>query len=128
MKIRNGLEEERMEIPTKINSKDQDTMLNRNRESVSNLVKNRRKRPPIFNFCPQAREKKCLFFGNPNAAPQIYLTGRAKLKIGVHRVAALAQLVEQLICNQQVVGSRPTGSKAMLFTWVGARVAKGIRL
>ena len=38
--------------------------------------------------------------------------------------AGVAQLAEQLICNQQVAGSSPIASS----TWVGSRVAKGSRL
>ena len=39
--------------------------------------------------------------------------------------AGIAQQVEQLTCNQQVVGSSPiAGSKI----WRGSRVAKGSRL
>ncbi len=36
----------------------------------------------------------------------------------------MAQLVEQLTCNQQVVGSSPIASSK----WRGSRVAKGSRL
>ena len=46
-------------------------------------------------------------------------------------VAGLAQLVEQLICNQQVAGSSPITSSKFLrvrIIWTGARVAKGGRL
>ena len=32
---------------------------------------------------------------------------RVSIRLGVLRQAALAQLVEQLICNQQVIGSTP---------------------
>ena len=41
--------------------------------------------------------------------------------------AGVAQLVEQLICNQQVVGSIPIASSVMVF-WRGSRAAKGNRL
>ena len=39
--------------------------------------------------------------------------------------AGIAQQVEQLTCNQQVVGSSPIASSKI---WRGSRVAKGIRL
>ena len=39
--------------------------------------------------------------------------------------AGVAQLAEQLICNQQVAGSSPIASS---ISWVGSRVAKGSRL
>ena len=37
--------------------------------------------------------------------------------------ADVAQLAEQLICNQQVIGSSP-----IIGFWMGSRVAKGGRL
>ena len=40
--------------------------------------------------------------------------------------AGVAQLVEQLICNQQVGGSNPSTSSN--FIWESSRVAKGGRL
>ena len=45
--------------------------------------------------------------------------------------AGVAQLAEQLICNQQVAGSIPFASSSPLIQetlWVGSRVAKGSRL
>ena len=39
--------------------------------------------------------------------------------------AGIAQQVEQLTCNQQVVGSSPIASSKI---WMGSRVAKGSRL
>ncbi len=39
--------------------------------------------------------------------------------------AGIAQQVEQLTCNQQVVGSSPIASSKI---WRGSRVAKGSRL
>ena len=49
--------------------------------------------------------------------------------------AGVAQLVEQLICNQQVGGSSPSTSskidfaaKAAKFLWENSRAAKGGRL
>ena len=43
--------------------------------------------------------------------------------------AGIAQLVEQLICNQQVGGSSPsTSSTNFNFIWERSRVAKGDRL
>ena len=39
-------------------------------------------------------------------------------------IAGVAQLAEQLICNQQVAGSSPIASSM----WWGSRVAKGNRL
>ena len=39
--------------------------------------------------------------------------------------AGVAQLAEQLICNQQVAGSSPIASS---MNWRGTRVAKGSRL
>ena len=41
-----------------------------------------------------------------------------------HLRAGVAQLVEQLICNQQVVGSSPIASSI----WADSRVVKGSRL
>ena len=41
--------------------------------------------------------------------------------------AGVAQLAEQLICNQQVAGSSPITSSIIL-TWMGSRAAKGSRL
>ena len=41
--------------------------------------------------------------------------------------AGVAQLVEQLICNQQVGGSSPSTSSNS-YTWECSRVAKGGRL
>ncbi len=38
-------------------------------------------------------------------------------------VADVAQLAEQLICNQQVIGSSP-----IIGLWMDSRVAKGSRL
>ena len=40
--------------------------------------------------------------------------------------AGVAQLVEQLICNQQVGGSSPSTSSNLI--WESSRVAKGDRL
>ena len=45
----------------------------------------------------------------------------------------MAQLAEQLICNQQVIGSSPIVGFANIFNmekliWMGSRVAKGGRL
>ena len=43
--------------------------------------------------------------------------------------AGVAQLVEQLICNQQVGGSSPSTSSIFYnFIWASSRVAKGGRL
>ena len=46
--------------------------------------------------------------------------------------ADVAQLAEQLICNQQVAGSSPIASSTLWvkrdIIWVGSRVAKGSRL
>ena len=44
--------------------------------------------------------------------------------------AGVAQLVEQLICNQQVGGSSPSASSIILVSLIGenSRVAKGGRL
>ena len=46
--------------------------------------------------------------------------------------AGVAQLAEQLICNQQVAGSSPIASSTLWvkrdIIWVGSRVAKGSRL
>ena len=42
--------------------------------------------------------------------------------------AGIAQQVEQLTCNQQVVGSSPIASIASSKIWRGSRVAKGSRL
>ena len=39
--------------------------------------------------------------------------------------ADMAQLAEQLTCNQQVIGSSPIIG---FYTWMGSRVAKGGRL
>ena len=44
-----------------------------------------------------------------------------------HIYADVAQLAEQLICNQQVIGSSPIIGFA-LNIWMGSRVAKGGRL
>tara|TARA_B100000686_G_scaffold153850_2_gene161334 strand:+ start:5745 stop:5903 length:159 start_codon:yes stop_codon:yes gene_type:complete len=46
------------------------------------------------------------------------------------RFAGVAQLVEQLICNQQVGGSSPLASSIENLGFVrgGSRVVKGIRL
>lgn len=52
-----------------------------------------------------------------------------RVKKNIEDFAGLAQLVEQLICNQQVAGSSPITSSIFLsnciLLWVGARVAKG---
>ncbi len=52
-----------------------------------------------------------------------------------HQYAGVAQLVEQLICNQQVAGSSPITSSnkqgkliAYPYIWESSRVAKGGRL
>ena len=47
-----------------------------------------------------------------------------------HKFAGVAQLAEQLICNQQVVGSSPITSSIFLKNLIrgGSRVAKGDRL
>ncbi len=42
--------------------------------------------------------------------------------------AGVAQLVEQLICNQQVAGSSPIASSIFLILRKSSRVAKGGRL
>ncbi len=43
--------------------------------------------------------------------------------------ADVAQLAEQLICNQQVIGSIPiVGFCSLKYIWVDSRVAKGDRL
>ena len=49
---------------------------------------------------------------------------RSVYNIICHLRAGVAQLVEQLICNQQVVGSSPIASSI----WMDARVVKGSRL
>lgn len=38
--------------------------------------------------------------------------------------AGVAQLVEQLICNQQVGGSSPFASCFLRLSWAGSRVVK----
>ena len=45
-------------------------------------------------------------------------------------VAGVAQLVEQLICNQQVGGSSPFASSCdvNMLSWAGTQVANGGRL
>ena len=48
-----------------------------------------------------------------------------KLTADSENLAGVAQLVEQLICNQQVGGSSPSTS---FFMWESSRVAKGGRL
>ncbi len=49
--------------------------------------------------------------------------------LGTTPNAGVAQLAEQLICNQQVVGSSPiTGSKKISYKWADSRAAKWIRL
>ncbi len=40
----------------------------------------------------------------------------------------MAQLAEQLICNQQVIGSSPIIGLMENSIWMGSRVAKGDRL
>ena len=42
--------------------------------------------------------------------------------------ADVAQLAEQLICNQQVIGSSPIIGFKMKILWADSRVAKGDRL
>ena len=63
--------------------------------------------------------------------------GRASaLQAGGHRFepctphfhADVAQLAEQLICNQQVNGSSPFIGFLQFIIWMGSRVAKGGRL
>ena len=53
-----------------------------------------------------------------------------KISCETARNAGVAQLVEQLICNQQVGGSSPSTSSIILFSfiWENSRVAKGGRL
>ena len=45
-----------------------------------------------------------------------------------HRFADVAQLAEQLICNQQVIGSSPIIGFMVKTIWMDSRVAKGDRL
>ena len=54
---------------------------------------------------------------------------RSHFKLGV-RFADVAQLAEQLICNQQVIGSSPIIGLLSYYNliWVVSRVAKGDRL
>ena len=47
--------------------------------------------------------------------------------MGKERLAGVAQLVEQLICNQQVGGSNPF-SGSFFEIWVGSQVANDNRL
>ena len=47
-----------------------------------------------------------------------------KISCETAKNAGVAQLVEQLICNQQVVGSSPIASSM----WADSRVVKGSRL
>ena len=53
-----------------------------------------------------------------------------KISCETAKNAGVAQLVEQLICNQQVGGSSPSTSSIILlsFIWENSRVAKGGRL
>ena len=55
-----------------------------------------------------------------------------KISCETAKNAGVAQLVEQLICNQQVGGSSPSTSSNILqhtyVTWGSSRVAKGGRL
>ncbi len=44
------------------------------------------------------------------------------------KYADVAQLAEQLICNQQVIGSSPIIGFLLIAKWVDSRVAKGDRL
>ena len=44
------------------------------------------------------------------------------------KYADVAQLAEQLICNQQVIGSSPIIGSKMKILWADSRVAKGDRL
>ena len=60
--------------------------------------------------------KKCLHFKNPYG-----IINRASSK--EMEIADVAQLAEQLICNQQVIGSSP-----IIGLWMDSRVAKGGRL
>ena len=43
-------------------------------------------------------------------------------------IADVAQLAEQLICNQQVIGSSPIIGFMVKTIWMDSRVAKGDRL
>ncbi len=54
----------------------------------------------------------------------------AKNGIILFRHAGVAQLVEQLTCNQQVGGSSPLAgsTKKQTYTWWDGRVVKGSRL
>ena len=53
---------------------------------------------------------------------------RVRISLGSFN-ADVAQLAEQLICNQQVIGSSPIiGLHHFNKIWMGSRVAKGGRL
>ena len=67
--------------------------------------------------------KKCLTFGRQRAIIIKLVTEDETETI---QRAGVAQLVEQLICNQQVGGSSPSTSSNCI--WESSRVAKGGRL
>ena len=85
----------------------------------------------VFVFC-------CIFTGKSRKFSEIFLA-KALTKAHLYDIlsfanfADIAQLVEQLICNQQVAGSSPiVGSNFSDYTsyifWRDSRVAKGSRL
>ena len=56
-------------------------------------------------------------------APALQAGGHRFEPCSAHTIADMAQLAEQLICNQQVIGSIP-----IVGLWRGSRAAKGGRL
>ena len=59
--------------------------------------------------------------------PHFFFQSCWQYRFGIY--ADVAQLAEQLICNQQVIGSSPIiGSVVLNTIWMDSRVAKGDRL
>ena len=59
--------------------------------------------------------------------PLRFKSGTSKIRFAVFLYARIAQLAEQLICNQQVVGSNPTAGSIVAVISV-ARPGTGIRI
>ena len=90
------------------------------------------------NFCPAGKKSftKERLSGKEDAVQgtvqEIKSCHDVSFRVMFLPAAGVAQLAEQLICNQQVAGSSPIASSTLWvkrdIIWVGSRVAKGSRL
>ena len=86
-------------------------------------------RAQLGEFFKMKKKKKMRLHGQAVKTPPFHGGNRGSNPLGVTdnkiglSYADVAQLAEQLICNQQVIGSSP-----IIGLWMDSRVAKGGRL